>query len=368
MLPSSLLRGARLAARRVPPRRPLHRLAARAAPNAYAERRPPHRLLSSKAKRDYYEVLGVPRSATAAEIKKAYRKLAKEHHPDAGGDAAKFQEASEAYEVLSDTEKRQGYDAYGHAAQDLGGAGGDPFEAFRQAFGGQAGGFHFHQQGGGQEPFEDLLNEFFGGGQRRRGPRRGADLQLTLRLSFMEAARGVQEKTLEWHEVARDGRRGDRKSVDVRVPAGVDSGMQIRLSGKGGQGDPGAPSGDLFVQIEVEPDPYFERDGPDIHVALEVPFADAALGATVDVLTLDGIVQLKVPPGCQPLSKLRLRGKGLPSVDRRGRGNQIVTVHVMVPEVLSKRQKELLEEFRNEEAAEESPAQRALKRLRGFFS
>ena len=135
----------------------------------------------------------MPRSATAAEIKKAYRKLAKEHHPDAGGDAAKFQEASEAYEVLSDTEKRQGYDAYGHAAQDLGG-GGDPFEAFRQAFGGQAGGFHFHQQGGGQEPFEDLLNEFFGGGQRRRGPRRGADLQLTLRLSFMEAARGVQEK------------------------------------------------------------------------------------------------------------------------------------------------------------------------------
>ena len=121
----------------------------------------------------------------------------------------------------------------------------------------------------------------------------------------MEAARGVQEKTLEWHEVARDGRRGDRKSVDVRVPAGVDSGMQIRLSGKGGQGDPGAPSGDLFVQIEVEPDSYFERDGPDIHVALEVPFADAALGATVDVLTLDGIVQLKVPPGCQPLSKLR---------------------------------------------------------------
>ena len=346
------------------PRATLHHLAKRPPRRAPA---PHHRVLSSKAKRDYYEVLGVPRSATAAEIKKAYRKLAKEHHPDAGGDAAKFQEASEAYEVLSDTEKRQGYDAYGHAAQDLGG-GGDPFEAFRQAFGGQAGGFHFHQQGGGQEPFEDLLNEFFGGGQRRRGPRRGADLQLTLRLSFMEAARGVQEKTLEWHEVARDGRRGDRKSVDVRVPAGVDSGMQIRLSGKGGQGDPGAPSGDLFVQIEVEPDSYFERDGPDIHVALEVPFADAALGATVDVLTLDGIVQLKVPPGCQPLSKLRLRGKGLPSVDRRGRGNQIVTVHVTVPEVLTKRQKELLEEFRAVEPAEESPAQRALKRLRGFFS
>ena len=114
LLPRAALRGARLAARHTPPRRPLHRLAARAAPNAYAERRPPHRLLSSKAKRDYYEVLGVPRSATAAEIKKAYRKLAKEHHPDAGGDAAKFQEASEAYEVLSDDTKRQQYDRFGH--------------------------------------------------------------------------------------------------------------------------------------------------------------------------------------------------------------------------------------------------------------
>ena len=127
-------------ARRVPPRRPGARRRARAhhPPRVFGADDHAHRLLSSKAKRDYYEVLGVPRSASAAEIKKAYRKLAKEHHPDAGGDAAKFQEASEAYEVLSDTEKRQGYDAYGHAAQDLGG-GGDPFEAFRQAFGGQAG-------------------------------------------------------------------------------------------------------------------------------------------------------------------------------------------------------------------------------------
>ena len=116
----------------------------------------------------------------------------------------------------------------------------------------------------------------------------------------MEAARGVQEKTLEWHEVARDGRRGDRKSVDVRVPAGVDSGMQIRLSGKGGQGDPGPRRATCSCRSRsADQDPYFERDGPDIHVALEVPFADAALGATVDVLTLDGIVQLKVPPGCQ---------------------------------------------------------------------
>ena len=147
MLPRGALRTLLAARHRVvrgapSPRATLHHLAARLARRP--QQRPPHRPLSSKAKRDYYEVLGVPRSATAAEIKKAYRKLAKEHHPDAGGDAAKFQEASEAYEVLSDTEKRQGYDAYGHAAQDLGGAGGDPFEAFRQAFGGQAGGFHFH--------------------------------------------------------------------------------------------------------------------------------------------------------------------------------------------------------------------------------
>lgn len=359
MLQRAALRGALRAARPVP-RRPFHRLAGRAVAAHTPQRQ--HRHFSSKPKRDYYEVLGLKRDATVAEVKKAYRQLAKQHHPDTGGDAAKFQEGSEAYEVLGDAEKRQGYDAYGHGAQDLGG-GGDPFEAFRQ----RQGGFGF--QGQGQGDFEDVLNDFFGGGQRRqRGPRRGADLQLTLRLSFMEAARGVKEKTMEWHEVARDGRRGDRKSVDVEVPAGVDSGMQIRLSGKGGQGDPGAPSGDLFVHFEVEPDQYFERNGPDVHVQLEVPFADAALGATVDVLTLDGIVELKVPPGCQPLAKLRLRGKGLPSVNRRGRGNQIVTVHIQVPSSLTKRQKELLTEFRDEEAVEESAAQSTLKRLKGFFN
>ena len=272
--------------RRAAAARPLATIAARpawlAAPappeaaTACSARRPAAgaRRLSSRAKRDYYDVLGVGRAADAGDVKKAYRKLAKKYHPDTSSDddaTRKFQEASEAYETLSDAGKRSAYDAYGHAAADMGGGGGgggggDPFDAFRSAFGGQQqrGGF----QGGGRgEPFEDILNEFFGGGgqRRRSGPRRGADLQLAVRLSFMEAARGVQGKTLEWQDVGPDGRRGDRKSVDVDVPAGVDTGMQIRLGGRGGGGDRGAPAGDLFVSIEVEPDPYFERDGADVY-------------------------------------------------------------------------------------------------------
>lgn len=338
--------------------------------------------LSSRAKRDYYEVLGLSKGASDAEVKKAYRQLAKKHHPDTNqGDpdaTKKFQEASEAYEVLSDAEKRRGYDMYGHAAQDFGGGGpggpgGDPFESFRRGFGGGQGG-PFGGGGGfggqpGNEQFEDLLNEFFGGGgRRRRGPRRGADLQLALRLSFMEAARGVESKAIEWHDVGRDGRRGDRRSVDVAVPPGVDTGMQIRLSGKGGAGDAGAPAGDLFVQIEVEPDPYFDRDGADVHVDLELDFADAALGATKDVLTLDGIVEIKIPPGTQPDTKLRLRGKGLPVMNSRGRGNQIVRVHLAVPQALSPKQRELLEAFRADAGEPKTTAQAALDRLRAFFS
>ena len=181
---------------RVPPRRPLHpspRATRAISPSVFARDDHSTAYCHQSQKRLLRSARRAAEGASAAEIKKAYRKLAKEHHPDAGGDAAKFQEASEAYEVLSDTEKRQGYDAYGHAAQDLGG-GGDPFEAFRQAFGGQAGA---SLPPAGRRPgaLRRSLEQFFGGGQRRRGPRRGADLQLTLRLSFMEAARGVQEKT-----------------------------------------------------------------------------------------------------------------------------------------------------------------------------
>ena len=340
------------------------------------------RSLSSRAKRDYYDVLGLGKGASDSEVKKAYRQLAKKYHPDTNQgnpDATeKFKEASEAYEILSDAEKRRGYDMYGHAAQDLGGGGGgpqgDPFDAFRSAFGGGArgggpfGGGPFGQQNNDQ--FEDILNEFFGGGggRRRRGPRRGADLQLALRLSFMEAARGVPSKSIEWHDVGRDGRRGERRTVDIAVPPGVDTGMQIRLGGKGGAGDAGAPSGDLFVQIEVEPDPYFDRDGADVHVDLDLSYADACLGATKDVLTLDGIVEIKIPPGTQPDTKLRLRGKGLPHMNSRGRGNQIVKVHLHVPDALSAQQRKLLEELRDEDNKPKTGAQVAFDRLKAFFA
>lgn len=325
------------------------------------------RWLSSKPKRDYYEVLGVPRTASEADIKKAYRKLAKKYHPDASSEPGahdKFVEAGEAYEVLSDPQKRATYDQFGGNPQGLEGfEHGDPFEAFRSAFGGQR---------GQDEVFDHILNEFFGQQQRRpRGPRRGHDVELGVRLSFMEAARGVS-KDLDFQEILRDGRRGPPMKVSADIPPGVDTGMRLRLAGKGGQGDPGAPRGDLYVQIEVERDPYFDRDGPDIHVTAEISFAQAALGATVDVLTLDGLVDLKIPPGTQPHDKLRLRGKGLPNPNgRSARGHQYVHINVVVPKTLTQRQLQLLEQFdaeSNQTATFAAAARNALSRLSSFFT
>ncbi|KAJ8601288.1 hypothetical protein CTAYLR_007753 [Chrysophaeum taylorii] len=321
------------------------------------------RSTSVALKRDYYEVLGVPRGASKSEIKKAYLKLAKKYHPDTSSepDSDKFVEAGEAYEVLSDDEKRGLYDRYGHAATDMGGQEHvDPFEAFRQAFGSQR---------AGRDEFEDLLHDFFGGGARRRprGPRRGHDVQLGLRLSFMEAARGVENKDVEWSEILRDGRRGERTSFKADIPPGVDTGMQIRLAGKGGKGDPGAPRGDLYLQIEVEPDDYFQRDGADVHVSVDVTVAQAALGATIDVLTVDGLVELKVPKGTQPNAQLRLRNQGLPTMTGHGRGHQIVHVNVTIPTTLTSRQEQILRELEDPRRSDKSAAKSAFSRLADFF-
>jgi len=316
------------------------------------------------AKRDWYEVLGVPRDASKQEIKKAYFALAKKYHPDTSKEAdavRKFQEASEAWEILGDDEKRAAYDQFGHAAEEMGGGPGgggermDPFEAFRQAFG-QQGGFSSHPQA---HDLEDLLDDFFGEatgrGRRKRGPRRGPDVQLGLRLSFMEAAKGVEGKEIEWFEITRDGRRGDKQRTTTDVPGGVDTGMSIRIAGKGGRGDPGAPRGDLYLQVEVAKDDYFERDGPDVHVTVDLDLVKAALGSTVKVLTLDGLVDLNVPPGTQPDAKFRLKARGLPIPNRRDqRGHQYVHVNVRVPTNLTPHQRRLLEAFYDESGSAES--------------
>lgn len=315
------------------------------------------RATAPQLKRDYYDVLGVPRTASKSEIKKAYLALAKKYHPDTSSspDKEKFVEAGEAYEALSNDEKRAAYDRFGHGAQGMGeGFEGDPFEAFRSAFGDRGGGGFARNE---RIDIEDLFDLFSGGGnarRRSRGPRRGPDVQLELRLSFMEAARGVSNKVIEWHEVLRDGRRGEKQRASTEIPPGVDTGMQMRLHGHGGLGDPGAPKGDLFLQITVEPDPYFQRDNADVHVEVDVSVTQAALGATVDVLTIDGMVDLRIPPGTQPGTQLRLRGKGLPHMSNRtGRGHQIVHINITIPTNLSQRQMKLLGDL---EKADESPA------------
>jgi len=304
----------------------------------------------------YYDVLECSRTASLEDISKAYRKVSLRCHPDRrGGSEEALQYVARAYEVLSDEKKRAAYDQYGHAAEEMGGGYEhvDPFEAFRQAFGQnrgfsqRSGGFQAHGQG---IDLEDLLDDFFSGGrpssnrrQNRGGPRKGPDVQLGLRLSFMEAAKGVANKEVEWYEITRDGRRGERQTTVMEVPPGVDSGMQIRLQGKGGRGEQGAPRGDLYLQVEVEPDDYFERDGADIHVKVDLDMVQAALGSTVKVLTLDGFVDLTVPAGTQPDAKFRLKNKGLPVMASPRRGAQYVHIHVTVPTALTPHQRSLLQ-------------------------
>jgi len=292
-------------------------------------------------KRDFYEVLGVNKNATQAELKKAYRQLALKYHPDrnkAADAATKFKEISEAYEVLSNPEKKQTYDQYGHAAFDPSqgfGAGG-PFGGGQQTYrqgpftytyttGGQGGGFDF---GGFSDPFE-IFESFFGGGspfrQARQLPRYG------IQIDFMEAAKGC-ERTL-----VHQGRE-----YTIKIPAGSDDGTRIRFE-------------KFYVTIEVRPDRRFKRDGLDIFIDEPISFSQAALGSVVIVPTIDGELKLKVRPGTQSGTLIRLRGQGMPvlrggGLPRRqaGRGDQYVRLIINIPEHLSRRQRQLLEEFENE--------------------
>ncbi|QDV07895.1 Chaperone protein DnaJ [Planctomycetes bacterium Poly30] len=353
-------------------------------------------------KRDYYEVLGVPRDAAQADIKKAYRKLAMKYHPDQNpGDAEaekKFKEAAEAYDIVSDPAKRQRYDQFGHQAfaqgAGGGGAGGftnveDIFSAFGDIFGG-AGGAFGNMFGGG-------------GGRRSRGPARGRDLRIVLDLTLEEIDEGVTKtvalKRMESCETcsgsgARPGTgkttcstcagRGQvsrsagffqmaspcptcrgageviespcqtcsgsggvqsRTEIEIQVPPGVEEGVQLRVTGEGDAGPQGAQRGDLYCVIREKEHNVFQRSGPDVLMEVPFSFPQLALGDKVEIPTLRGKVEMTVPSGTQSGKVFRLRGQGLPRMEGRGKGDQLVRVFCEIPEKLTDRQKELLEEF-----------------------
>lgn len=353
-------------------------------------------------KRDYYDVLGVSKDATEADIKKAYRLLAKKYHPDANPDnkeaEAKFKEASEAYAILSDKDKRQQYDQYGHSAFD-GGAGGFDFNDFDfgDIFGDLFGG--------------DIFGDLFGGGRRRganNGPRRGANVGTGVRITFEESVTGT-DKELDLNikdecEVCHgsgakpgtspetcatcNGRgqvvhqqqslfgmvqniqtcpdcRGNgqvikekcsncygsgytskRKKIQVSIPAGIDNGQSIRIRDKGEPGTNGGPRGDLLVEVHVSRHPIFRREGYDIYSTAPISFVEATLGGDVRISTVDGDVLFTVKAGTQTDTKIRLKGKGMPTIrDKQVRGDHYVTLVVQVPKKLNNQQKEALKSF-----------------------
>ena len=360
------------------------------------------------AKRDYYEVLGLERGAGAEDIKKAYRKMAVKYHPDKNpGDKTaeeKFKELGEAYEVLCDPQKRAAYDQYGHAAFDrrtggFGRAGGfhDPFDIFREVF-------------GGGSIFEDL----FGGGRPDpTQPQRGDDLRYDMEISFEDAAHGCEKEVsltkpepcetcagsgVEAGSRVRTcpacggrgqvvssrgifsiaqtcpqcqgagqvidkpcktcrgtGRRERTSKIKLRIPAGVDTGSRLRSAGNGEAGRRGGPAGDLYVVLHVRPHEIFQRDGDDLLCEVPVNFVQAALGADIEVPTLEGKTSIKVPPGTQPGAMFRLKGKGVKNIQGYGHGDLHVRIHVEVPTQLSAAQKAKLQEFADLCNGKESP-------------
>jgi len=345
------------------------------------------------AKRDYYAILDVDRTATEEDIKKSYRKLAMQHHPDKNpGDKEaeeRFKEASEAYEVLRDSDKRRIYDQYGH--EGLSGAGFRGFSGFEDIF----------------SSFGDIFEDVFGfsgaGRRSRSAARAGADLKYDLNISFMEAVNGVEKKvTLDKYENCKNcggsgsapgtapeicsrcrgtgqvtqssgffsisttcsdcrgegrviknacrecygsGKVKVKKEMSLKIPSGVDTGSRLRLRGEGQEGTAGGPSGDLYVFIHVEPHEFFQRDGSDVHCQIPISITQATLGGIIEVPTLQGQEKLKIPRGTQSGKIFRLKGKGIPHLRGYGKGDEIVHLSVRIPTNLNRRQEELLKEF-----------------------
>lgn len=301
---------------------------------------------------DYYKTLGVPRDADADTIKKAFRKLARKHHPDAGGDEAKFKEINEAYEVLSDEKKRKLYDQYGTANENQipfgGGAwqgqGGNPF-----------GGSGFGGFGSWADILESIRNgegafgtewNFGGQGQTyqaRPKPQKGADKNVTMTVMFDEAFKGCEKKV-------RIGKAGttEKETLSIKIPAGAVEGGRVRLKGKGAPGIQGGPAGDLLVNIHIADHPLFKRDKADVLMDVPITFAEAALGTQIVVPTPEGKkVSIKVPAGCESGTVLKVKGKGAPRLGKgaTGTGDLLLTLHVAVPKTLNDKQKEALEAF-----------------------
>ncbi len=308
------------------------------------------------SKKDYYQLLGVSRSAAPEEIKKAYRKLAMQFHPDKnpGNKKAedKFKEVSEAYEVLSDEQKRQNYDTYGH-----GGAQGNPFSA------GSAGAGGYYSNRGGSTDFNDIFGDVFGdifnqGGRaktsaggpfagRNRGATKGSDLKYTLSIALEEAAVGC-EKVIAF--ARQTGSKEENARLSVTIPAGVKEGQRLKLTGEGDKPTSGA-AGDLYVIIDMQEHALFRRDENDVILDLPVSYTDAILGKTIEIPTLFGKAEIKIPPGSHSGQNFRLKSKGFPRIGATGSGDMLVRVIVDTPAKTNSRQKELLEELQryNEE-------------------
>jgi len=288
--------------------------------------------------KDYYSVLGVDKTADAATIKKAYRKLAQKYHPDKNPDDKKaedqFKQITEAYAVLSDKEKRQQYDQYGDA---------DFHQRFSQEdiFRNMNMGDIFGSFGGGSGG-EDIFSQLFGGGGRGRTPRppaKGQDYSMQISIPFRLAVQGG-ERRIDYHS------DGKVEQIKVRIPPGIEKGSKLRVTGKGGSHPTGGSPGDLYLQVDIEPDPIFTRDGHDLLVRAEIPYSGICLGTSIEVPTLDTPKRVKVPAGMQPGQKIRLRGYGVAASGKRPAGDLYAIIEVVVPNNLTPEQKKLLEQLK----------------------